>query len=126
MQTRLTPEEEIDRIKMDNAECWTQLEQIPAVQRALAENDPVKLAEIVYIEVKGNRIPKSSAPPKYALVGAQTIIKNGNQEHWKMEFKNLGVVHGNFQSSNPAENLRVLALACAEYSRALKRNLRFK
>jgi hypothetical protein len=42
----MTTQQEIARIKREYAEHWEKLEKIPAIQQAIAENNPVKLGEL--------------------------------------------------------------------------------
>jgi len=50
----MTPEQEIERIKRDYKEHWPQLEKMPRIQEAIAENNPIKLGEAVSEIVHGN------------------------------------------------------------------------
>lgn len=51
----MTPEQEISRIKRDYKEHWHQLENLPAIKKAISEKNPTKLGELVAQIVHGNR-----------------------------------------------------------------------
>ena len=57
----MTPEQEIDRIKKDFAEDWKRFEQLPEIQKALAEKNPTKLAEIANAKAYGDFGTRNSA-----------------------------------------------------------------
>ena len=50
----MTTEQEIARIKRDYKEHWARLEQVPRIQQAITENNPIKLGEAVAEIVHGN------------------------------------------------------------------------
>ena len=54
----MTPEQEIARIQRDYKEHWHKLENLPAIQKAIADNDPIKLAELAARFVYGNQPTK--------------------------------------------------------------------
>lgn len=64
----MTPEQEIIRIKREYKEHWPTLEKIPAIQQAIAENNPIKLGELAARFVYGN------TPTKDDLEAAQADV----------------------------------------------------
>lgn len=50
----MRPEQEIAKIMREYKEHWSQLETIPEIQKAIAENDPIKLGEVAAKLVYGN------------------------------------------------------------------------
>ncbi len=54
----MTPEQEIARIKREYKDQWSYLEMNPEVQKAIAENNPVKLGEVAARLVYGNEPSK--------------------------------------------------------------------
>lgn len=65
----MTPEQEIARIKREYAEQWEKLEKIPAIQQAIAENNPIKLGEFAARFIYGNE------PSKENLEAAQADVE---------------------------------------------------
>jgi len=50
----MTQEQEIKRIRKEYSEHWQNLEGIPAIQKALADNDPIRLGEEAAKIVRGD------------------------------------------------------------------------
>ena len=50
----MRPEQEIARIQRDYAAQWPELEKIPAIQKAMADNDPITLGQEVAKAVYGD------------------------------------------------------------------------
>jgi esterase/lipase len=67
----MTPEQEITKIKREYKEHWEKLEKIPAIQQAIAENNPIKLGEAAAHLVYGN----ISRPTKEELTQAESDHK---------------------------------------------------
>lgn len=67
----MTPEQEINRIKREYKEHWARLETIPQIQKAIAEQNPVKLGEIAAQMVYGN----ISVPSKTDLEAGQADVE---------------------------------------------------
>jgi hypothetical protein len=51
---KMTPEQEIARIQRDFREHWHELENLPAIQKAIKDIDPIKLGELAARFVYGN------------------------------------------------------------------------
>lgn len=107
----MTPEQEIERYKREFSEHWELLEKIPEIQQAIAEKNIVALGELVAAAVYGNLSPQKGELPKYAIEGARSIIKNGSTAKWKTIFRNSGIPHGNFESTDEKQNEAALARA---------------
>jgi|SRR5208282_3328674 len=60
-KNEMTPEEEIERIKADYKDHWTRLEQLPGIQKAIVNNDPIRLGEIAAMVVYGDYFDKNVA-----------------------------------------------------------------
>jgi hypothetical protein len=54
----MTTEQEIERIKKDFEADWPRLEALPAIQKAITDKNPVRLAELASKEVFGNVITR--------------------------------------------------------------------
>jgi len=65
----MTPEQEIARIKREYAKQWEKLEKIPAIQQAIAENNPINLGELAARFIYGNE------PSKEDLEVAQADVE---------------------------------------------------
>jgi len=59
----MTPEQEIERIKMDFAKHWARFENHPHVKAAIGSKDPIKLGECLSSLVYGNRIGPGDLNP---------------------------------------------------------------
>ena len=82
----MTPEQEIARIQRDFKDHWHELEDLPAIQKAVADNDPIKLGQEVAKIVHGERwVPtrqeveheQNEYHPKRAIVSVNKL-----QEDW--------------------------------------------
>ncbi len=51
---KLTPEQEMARIQRDFKDHWSKLENLPAIQKAIADNNPIALGEEAAKAVYGN------------------------------------------------------------------------
>jgi len=69
---KMTPEQEIERIKMDYQEHWPKLERLPAIQNALADVNPVKLGEEAAKALYGN----CCAPTKHEIDAGTETYEN--------------------------------------------------
>ena len=71
----MTPEQEIARIKREYAEHWEKLEKIPAIQKAISENNPIKLGELAARFIYGNTTTKEELEVAQADVDYYEGIK---------------------------------------------------
>jgi len=67
----MRPEQEIARIMREYKEHWAKLENIPAIQQAIVENNPIKLGEMAAKLVYGNIFQ----PTKDELAEAESDLK---------------------------------------------------
>jgi hypothetical protein len=68
----MRPEQEIARIMREYKEHWAKLENIPAIQQAIVENNPIKLGEMAAKLVYGNIFQ----PTKDELAEAESDLKH--------------------------------------------------
>ena len=64
----MTREQEISRIKRDFKDHWHNLEHLPAIQKAISDNDPIKLSELAARFAYGNQPTKQE-------------LEQGNEDH---------------------------------------------
>ena len=51
----MLPEQEIARIQMEYKDHWQKLEKLPAILKAIADNDPITLGKVAAEAIYGNR-----------------------------------------------------------------------
>jgi hypothetical protein len=118
----LPPEEEIERIKREYASDWSRLEPNSEIQKAIANNDPVKLAEVAAMIIYGNRVPVPKKLPKYAMNEAAMHLALRGEARTKRfakiigALKKYGIAHGDFQTADAEANERRLATAIQAYN----------